>query len=468
LKKNFLIYTLGSSIYALISTLLIPLFLKDLDIDSYGNLSIAFITINLLIVIFGISIQNSVIRYFVEYPEIVYRKKAINSFIAYIFFLTISLFIFYFFAKYFQLNTYFEYGNLLFIILWVISRIIIQAMLGVLRVDEKSIKYLIVSLSEILVILICLFVYRSYEPLTFDIILFSYSMASVGAVVISVLLLKEYINFHEGISVHFLKYSLSFGVPLALANLVSYFLNFGNRYILLNYHTSYSVGIYEVAHKFGSVLSLLLVSGFTLAFTPYFLKLYKNETLDIFQLKIKQTIHLFMWVYFFFGILLLSLDDLLINLIDKPEYLQSLEFLLEIILGNAIYVLFMLLTISLSILKKTKYELYITLIALFIGGALMFPLIKYYSVYGAAYSLIINSSICLILMMLYNSFYFKIKINLINILAAFLIFILCGILETNLVGLYKLFAPLISLFAMILINKKKLLYVIKKYIPYKR
>jgi len=66
LKKNILIYTLGSSLYALISTLLIPLFLKDLEVDAYGDLSIAFITVNLLIVFFGISIQNSVYRFSVK------------------------------------------------------------------------------------------------------------------------------------------------------------------------------------------------------------------------------------------------------------------------------------------------------------------------------------------------------------------------------------------------------------------
>jgi O-antigen/teichoic acid export membrane protein len=466
LKKNFLIYTLGSSLYALISTLLIPLFLKDLEVDAYGDLSIAFITVNLLIVFFGISIQNSVIRYFIEHTNLIYRKKAINTFIIYITLLLFVLLVSYSLVKFFQINTYFEYDNLLYIILWVLSRIVIQAMLGVLRVDEKSVKYLIASLSEIFIILIILFAYRSYQTLDFDIILFSYSTASVGALLISVLLLKEYISFKEGISIDFIKYAISFGAPLALANLISYFLNFGNRYILLNYHSSSSVAIYDVSHKFGSILSLILVSGFSLAFTPHFLKLHKEVSFDVFQVKISKTISLFIWTYYFLGIILLSLDDFLISIIDKPVYLQSLDFLLEVILGNSIYVLFMLLTISLSILKKTKYEFYITLIALIIGGCIMFPLIKYYDVYGAAYSLIINSSICLGLMVLYNSIYFKIKLN--NLILASLIFILCGVLERNLIGFSKLCVPLISLLLMYLFNKNDFHYVVKKYIPFKR
>ena len=286
-----------------------------------------------------------------------------NTFIIYITLLLFILLVSYLGVKFFQINTYFEYDNLLYIILWVLSRIVIQAMLGVLRVDEKSVKYLIASLSEIFIILIILFAFRFYRSLDFDIILFSYSTASVGALLISVLLLKEYISFKEGISIHFIKYALSFGVPLALANLISYFLNFGNRYILLNYHSSSSVAIYDVAHKFGSILSLILVSGFSLAFTPHFLKLYEEAEFDVFQVKISKTISLFIWTYYFLGITLLSIDDFLISIIDKPVYLQSLDFLLEVILGNSIYVLFMLLTISLSILKKTKYEFYITLIA---------------------------------------------------------------------------------------------------------
>ena len=430
--------------------------------SSYGDLSMVFVSVNLLIVILGISIQNSIIRYFIEHLNVVDRIKALNTFFAYLSLLSLLLSILYVLSQYFEINTYVSHDNVFYIILWVLSRIVIQAMLGILRVDEKAVKYLITSLSEIVILLIILFVYRSHQALDFDIIVFSYSLASLGALVLSVLLQKKYFSFKEGVSGYFIKYALSFGAPLAMANLISYLLNFGNRYILLNYHGSSYVAIYDVSHKFGSILSLILVSGFSLAFTPYFIKLYDDVTFEAFQVKMSKTISWFIWGYYFLGILILSLDEFIISIIDKPEYLQSTEFLFEIILGNSIYVVFTLLTISFSIQKKTKFELYITLIAVAIGGTIMFPMIKHYGVYGASYSLIINSTICLVLVILYNRLYFRIHLK--RLLPAVVIFILCGFLERNVTGSTKLFFPLISLVLMYAFNKKYVHYGIAKYI----
>ena len=441
MKNQFLLYTIGASAYALINLTLVPLYVKELATDQYGLLSLFFVTVNLIITITGLGIQNSIIRYYYETEDRSDVIKAKNSVFVYTVIIAILL-ITLFLSVSFISTLYAEYLNLaIALIIIVPSRIGIQVSLGLLRVQERLGRYLLLTLGEIIIVLIGIFIIFLNNEITIEKVAYIYSLAALFVFICSYIGSKFSLEFDW----KFFSFVIKFGLPLALANLVSYLINYGNRYILAYIDSNESVAYFDVAQKFTSILSLLIVSGFTLSFTPYYLKLYQEVDLQSFRKRINQLITAFVYIYLILGFFLISLDSYLIKFLEKDEYLVSLSISNYLLLSQLFYVLFMLYTLSLNISKKTIYEFYITTITLILGFIISFILIKYYSLTGAAISHMLNSITSLILILMYNHLKFKLNTSTLKHATMVLIFFGYSLIEPTLPVWIKLMVCLICL-----------------------
>lgn len=70
----------------------------------------------------------------------------------------------------------------------------------------------------------------------------------------------------------FVRHLVVFGAPLVFANLASVFLNTGDRFVLDAFRGAEEVAVYGLAQKFGSLVNMLFVQSFSMAFAVLGLK----------------------------------------------------------------------------------------------------------------------------------------------------------------------------------------------------
>jgi O-antigen/teichoic acid export membrane protein len=359
-----------------------------------------------------------------------------------------------------------ESSKLNFIILttWAFGRIFVNMFLGVLRADNKPIKFVVLTVLDVMIMCITNIIIIHTNKFTLTNLLNGYLFSTILTLLISFIINKEFIG--AKINSSYLKYFIIYGTPLAFANCISYFINYGNRYFLLHYTSKIDVAVYDIAQKITGVLGVILVNGFMLAFTPYYLNLSKIETKKQFNIKINKIINTFLGVYFLFGILIIFSDNFLLDFLSRKEYMESALYTPFLILSNVFYVLFMLLAMTTNILKRTKVELYATFVMLGVGLIANFFLIKAYGLYGAVTSQMIISITGFIFINNYNAKFFPLDYKFQATLILVLNFLFFVIVDKYLLGIemnevIKILSYLLLTILFVIVNRKYFVFAVK-------
>jgi O-antigen/teichoic acid export membrane protein len=432
LSKNFVTYGIGNVLYTLVTLLLVPVYIEKIEINDYGILSIFLVSINLIMVFFSINIQNGILRAFNEGFN---RDKEGLWLTTIIMFFLLGGIAFYAFTLIFQgplSNLIFsdnKYGK--FVVLSGLvgfSRVFHGLFTGVLRARNESLKYVILNLINVVslaLINIYIIYFTDFSLLS---IAWGYFINGLFTNVLGLVFIAS--DLRIGFDFAGLKYLMKYGVPLGVANVISYFINFGNRYFLINYTNETNVALMDVGQKIAGIVGILFSTAFLTAFTPYYLNLYYKVSFEDFTKKINQIIISFSVFYCFFGLGIVMFQDLGLSLLSKQEYLVAAKFVPYLILSNLFYVLFMLLTMGTNIKKKTKIEMYITIVIFVFSIILNVVLIKIIGIYGALYTQVVINFMSLVLIILYNKKSFPVKIDFMKIARLILIFgILCFLKE---------------------------------------
>ena len=468
LFKNFLIYGVGNMLYTLIILLLIPIYLEKFEVDDYGSFSVLYITGTLISIVFSFSISNGILRFFHEYDNLRDRKLAITTmslFFIGLFILTLSILFVTPVMKGIALYNS-ESSKLNFIILttWAFGRIFINMFLGVLRADNKPVKFVVLTVIDVVILCITNIIIIYTNKLTLTNLLNGYLFSTSLTLLISLIINKEFIG--AKLNSNYLKYFMIYGIPLAFANCISYFINYGNRYFLLHYTSKIDVAVYDIAQKITGVIGVILVNGFMMAFTPYYLNLNKIETKEQFNIKINKIINTFLGVYFLFGILIIFSDNFILDFLSKKEYMESALYTPFLILSNVFNVLFMLLAMTTNILKKTKVELYATIVMLCVGLIANFLLIKAYGLYGAVISQMIMSITGFIFINNYNAKFFPLDYKFQTTFILILNFLFFVIVDKYLLGIdmneiLKILIYLLLTILFVVVNRKYFVFAVK-------
>jgi len=412
LSKNILSYGLGNILYALVVLLLVPIYLEKLDVDNYAKLTLFLISTNLIRMIFSFSVSNGILRGFYDFKTFNEKKSLYSSAV----FLIMLLFIF---AMIVGISFQVSLSALMFndrmatpyiplIVFVSFMQIVNAANQGLLRALKRVIPYTLTSIINVLTMALLNIYIIYFTEYTLYSIFLSYVVSNTLAAVVSSSFLIKYYTIK--VRVNNFKYLLNYGLPLSIATLILYFLNYGNRYYLVHYSTITNVAIIDVAQKLASIIGILLTSAFMTAFTPYYLELYNKVPYRIFREKINDIIVTFSTLFLFAGLVIVLAQDIFLSLLSKSEYLSSSEYVPFIILSNYLYVLFMMLTLGTNIKKKTKIEMLITVIIFPVNILINIYSIKSYGLYGAVITQMTTNILSLLLISLYNRKYFPLEI----------------------------------------------------------
>ncbi len=315
LIKNIGFLTIGSFSTKILSFLLLPLYTSVLSTTDYGSFDMVSTTVSLLIPILTLNISDGTLRYSLD--SVSSRKDvfsvSIHHYIVAIFGLASLVGINIMFGI---MKTIIPYSGFLFLLFTVIAfhRILTSFARGLDKVKEVSVAGVLGSLVMIVLNVVFLLYYQLG--------LKGYFWANIIGVLvqcvflIAVLRAWRFVDLYNKDSYDVKKRMRGYSLPLVANNLAWWVNNVSDRYIVTLICGIAVNGIYSVAYKIPSILSILQ-SIFQQAWTLSAVKDYESEDRNAYFTKVYNMMNF---------ILVISCSVLIV--LDKPlaGFLYSNEF----------------------------------------------------------------------------------------------------------------------------------------------
>jgi len=145
-----------------------------------------------------------------------------------------------------------------------------------------------------------------------------------------------------------------------------------------------AVGIYSAGYRFLDAL-MFVVTAYNVSSIPLFSKLVKEKKINIFKNKIRKDVMLVFTIGVFIALGFYFLGPIILPLVYKNTYLQSIQVLRIIIFALPLILLTSVFLNSIYALGKAKTVIYIFLFQLIINIGLNLYFIPRYSFFGSAY-----------------------------------------------------------------------------------
>jgi O-antigen/teichoic acid export membrane protein len=370
-----------------------PILTMYITPKEYGNIAIIIMLVSIFKIVFTMSLESTIMRYYLRIKD---NKILSRNFLGSIIIFISLLFLFNFFIMLLFGKELFSiilgdiqfYPYIFLAIILVISQELNSLYIAVLKVTQNvrdfTVFYNMYFFSQTIFIL--LFVIN--DLLSNDIAyILALIIVNLLFSLISIYKLKSYIYFI--IDFKLLKIALSYSIsmiPIQLMNIVN---SSVDRYILLSFMGTSSVGIYFFAYQVSTV-ALLIMLAINSAFVPFFFKLYdtnkqkKNYT-EIYTIADKTVL-----VSGIIESVLLLLYPIVLLMIDK-SYASSFDIVPVLIFSNILMSIYFLNTNALSVSKKLNRK---KIVGIFLGVLLniilSYILVDYIGMKGVAIATLVG------------------------------------------------------------------------------
>jgi|WetSurSiteA1Bulk_404760.scaffolds.fasta_scaffold00667_8 O-antigen/teichoic acid export membrane protein len=274
--KGTIIYGLANVSIKLIGIVLIPIYtnFKYLSKEDFGVLGVMDITYQLVVIVFGLSLYQSLARWYFD-PEhrssqrsMHFTVVVINAAICSASFLLVYLFSSHLSVLLFDTG---RYSRLIWIMFASSSvNIISTVSMMLLRLQEKAVKYSAISISKLLVTLgitIYFVVFRHRS------VLGVYEAMLIGEIAGLVLISGDIVrNSVAKFEYKKLIKMLGYGLPLMLASVSSVLLNTFDRYSLNYLSDLDTVGTYTLAFRIANTIKVVVITSIQLSLVPILFK----------------------------------------------------------------------------------------------------------------------------------------------------------------------------------------------------
>ena len=175
----------------------------------------------------------------------------------------------------------------------------------------------------------------------------------------------------------------SFSLPLKLAALGSFYMTFGDRYVLNIYSDLTQVGIYSLGYKFGFILLMLTWDPFQ--------KLWDSEKYEIFKKDNAQYLYQKVFIYtssilIFVGLCIALFTKDLLRIMADPAFLDAYKIVPIIVVAYIFQAWTKYCNMGILIKNKTMQIAYGEMVGVIVITLAYFTLIPLYGIYGAAWS----------------------------------------------------------------------------------
>ncbi len=265
--------------------------------------------------------------------------------------------------------------------LYLVAKVIGAIPLMLLRVEERAGWYVVAMIAEVVVLLGAVYGLMVMMGLGLTGLMGAYALAAGASavVLVAVMLIRMPWRFERRL----IRLLIRFGLPLVVASLASWFLNAGDRYLLLWLADAATVGLYEWAARLAGTLNLLFVQSFNLAFSVIGLKTLGQGARDG-QVHRQTLRHYVIWTgWAALGLSLLAYDLTLLLPADEA-YLEADTLVLLLALGFMNYGVYYVIINVVYAAGRTKAISLNVMVAAVLNAALNLALIPFLGAFGAA------------------------------------------------------------------------------------
>ena len=383
------IYMFGEILRNSASLIMLPIYTRCLTPADYGVIQLLEMLIDMATIVFGARVSQAIFRFYCTATTREDKNSIITSalFLSFLFNLigaiTIALL-----SRPLSLVIYSDYSYQHYIILFTIVMAIMPLSaipLTHIRAQQKP--WLFFSFSIIkLITQVSLNVYFVViQGMHVEGVIYSTLISSV----IMGLALSTYSLWIAGlrITITACKMLFSFSLPIKLAAIGSFYLTFGDRYILNIYTDLTQVGIYSLAYKFGFVFTIIAWDAFENMWDAEKYAIHERPDAKV----IYQKVFLFMsFVLISAGLCISLFIKDFINLMSDPAFHSAYRIVPIIIIAYIIQSWGRYCDLGILLNNKTIHFAYAHLIAAVVITAAYFTLIPRFGIYGAAWATVIG------------------------------------------------------------------------------
>lgn len=274
--KGTVIYGFANVSIKLLGIILIPIYTnyKYLSKADFGVLGVLDITYQMVIIVLGLSLYQSFARWYYDPEHKAAQKSMYFTVIVMNALICITAFIFVFFnASVFSRLLFHsdQFAKLMWIMFAGCSVNIISSVpMILLRLQERAIKYSVISITKLFVTLIFTIIFVVYFKKS---VLGVYEATLIGEIAGFILIFSDIIkNIQIKLEMERFWQMLIYGMPLLLASVSTVLLNSFDRYSL-NYLTNLdTVGTYTLAFRMANTIKIVVISSIQLSLVPILYK----------------------------------------------------------------------------------------------------------------------------------------------------------------------------------------------------
>lgn len=392
LLKHSTIYGIGNILAKIVSFLMLPLYTRFLTPTDYGVLELIDVTTGMLGIVIGVGVAQAMGRFYYESEDPAYRAGVVST----IYLIVIAAAAAGFLALYpttgFLASFILDSEN--YATLFVVS--FASLALGMIidvgqvywRVTHRSMLFISVSMLNMVVAVSLNIVFVAVLEQGVLGILYAglITRVVIGIPVIIMILRKVGLHWDWPLAKGIVKYSLPL-IPSQLANTV---VNYSDRYFIKHFVSIQDAGIYGLANKLGTAIHMLVTSPFIMAFQPRRFEIANRPDAPFVLSKV---FDYFQIVIVSIGLVLCVFIDEVMVIMTTPEYYRAGTLVPMIVFTMAVFAMRYHFEFGILQTKKTKYYMYINIVASVVHLLANLVLVKQFGLWGALYASLLAISL---------------------------------------------------------------------------
>ncbi|MFH0777711.1 MAG: oligosaccharide flippase family protein [Candidatus Eisenbacteria bacterium] len=383
LVKQSAIYGIGTVATPFIGFVMLPLYSRYLTPGEYGVLAVTGVVNAFLSVLISFGANSGLIRYYFAYGEKRDKEEVVVSSLAFCLLASIACILLFLLASREVSALVFDFEKgLLYFRLVIFSAFMhagILNCLAALRAEERPGVYSVITILS-LVLTFCLNILfvvglrRNVQGIL-EAELISTTVAHVVA--LAIVLRGKRLAF----SWLKTKQVLSFGLPLVPGSVAVIVLALSDRYFLQHFATLKDVGLFSMGFKIATVLRILIVEPFRMAWPPYmFSVLDRHDAKEIYR----KVLVYFTFACVWFGLCLSIFAREGLAILATPPFYPAHKVVPLLVLSQLLLGMCAVLGAGIHIMSKTKYASYASIAAAVVSVGMNFVLVPRLGMMGAA------------------------------------------------------------------------------------
>lgn len=409
LFKHSFIYAIGSLAQGIVGFILIPLYTRYLSPASYGQLEIINTLILISTMILSLGFASALLKCHERDCRGEKEQKQLigTAFLFIIPFSTFVTILAWFFSKSLAriLLGGEEFLNLIYLLLLInIFAVFLSLAFAVLRMKERSIKFVIFSLSKFALVLGLNIYFVAFLHLDIFGILLGNFISQIVIVAPFIFTLISYANFK--FSKKLLRSLFAFGIPIIPASLAMWIMDLSDRYFLKFYVSMTEVGLYSLGYKIGFVVSILIVVPFQLAWpTVSFSVSKRSDTKEIYA----RTLTYLLFIGCFMALAISIFSKQIVEIMSASEYLTAYKVVPLIAFSYVLYAVHFAIVPGLHLREKTKLYPLLVIVPAVLNLILNYIFIPKYGMMAAAWSTFACFVFMALMTYLVSNYFYKVK-----------------------------------------------------------